>query len=77
MTVSESPDAWPLRAEEVGTSKTYIDVNDDWYAFCQALFQGIEGEDWGDMNEAYKEMSRAVGGEEATGGPEKHKPSGK
>ena len=35
-------------------------VDYDWYAFCQALYKGIEGEDWGEMYDAYKEMSRAV-----------------
>ena len=62
-----------LRAEEVGTLKSYINVNHtekerwcpplvdyDWYAFCQALYRGIEGEDWGEMYDAYQEMSRAV-----------------
>ena len=54
------------------TLKTHINFNHmdkwcpllvdyDWYAFCQALYKGIEGEDWGQMYEAYKEMSRAVG----------------
>ena len=23
-------------------------VDHDWYAFCQALYKGIEGEDWGE-----------------------------
>ena len=32
-----------------------------WYGFCQALYKGIEGEDWGELFSAYKEMSRAVG----------------
>ena len=36
-------------------------VDYDWYAFCQALYKGIEGEDWGELYEACKEMSRAVG----------------
>ena len=71
-TVRENSDELTLRAEEVGTLKTYINVNHieeerwghplvdyDWYAFCQALHEGIEGEDWGDMYEAYKEMCRA------------------
>ena len=31
-----------------------------WYASCWALYKGIEGEDWEEMCEAYKEMSRAV-----------------
>ena len=33
----------------------------DWYAFCQALYKGIVGEDWEDMYLSYREMSRAVG----------------
>ena len=33
----------------------------DWYAFCQALYKGIEGEDWQEMYESYKIMSKAVG----------------
>ena len=36
-------------------------VGADWYAFCQALYKGIEGEDWEEMYESYKEMSRTVG----------------
>ena len=36
-------------------------VDADWHAFCQALHEGIEGEDWGEIYDAYKEMSRAVG----------------
>ena len=33
----------------------------DWYAFCQALYRGIEGEDGEYMYESNKEISRAVG----------------
>ena len=74
MIVRESPDELTLRAEEVGTSKALINVDHieqerlgpplvdaDWYAFCQALFKGIEGEDREEMYESYKEMNRAVG----------------
>ena len=74
VTVRESPNDLTLREEEVGTWKSYIDVDHtqkerwgpplvdyDWYAFCQALCKGIEGEDWEEMYESYKEMSRAVG----------------
>ena len=32
-----------------------------WYAFCQALHKGIEGEDWEEVCESCKEMSRAAG----------------
>ena len=56
VTIRESPDELTLRAEDVNTLKAYIDVNHikperwgpplvdaDWYAFCQALYKGIEG----------------------------------
>ena len=62
VTIRESPDELTLRAEEVNTSKEYIDVNHirperwcpplvdaDWYALCQALYKGIELEDWEEM----------------------------
>ena len=58
VTVRENPDELTLRAEEEDTSKALIIVNHieperwgpplvdaDWYAFCQALYKGIEGED--------------------------------
>ena len=74
MIVRESPDELALRAEEVNTSKASINVNHieperwgpplvdaDWYASCQALYRGIEGEDWEEMYDSYKVMSGAVG----------------
>ena len=81
MTVRENSDELTLRADEGGTLKTHINVDHiggrcppsvdyDWYAFCQALYKGIEGEDWREMYEAYKDMSRA-GVKEATGVPRK------
>ena len=58
VTVREDPDELTLRAEEEETSKALLIVNHieperwcpplvdaDWYAFCQALHKGIEGED--------------------------------
>ena len=73
MTVRESLDELTVRVEEVGTWKSYINVDHmekerrcphlvdcDWNAFRQAVYKGIEGEDWREMYEAYKEMSRAV-----------------
>ena len=36
-------------------------VDADWHALCQALYEGIEGEDWGEFFVSYKELSRAVG----------------
>ena len=72
--VRESPDELTLRAEEVEMSKALINVDHieqerwgppmvdaDWYAFCQAMYKGIEGEDWEEMYDSYKVMSRAVG----------------
>ena len=62
MPARESPDELTLRAEEVGTWKSCINVNHiakewwgpslvdaDWHAFCQALYKGIEGEDWREL----------------------------
>ena len=74
VTVRESPDELTLRAEEVGTWKSYINaahsakerwgpplVDADWHAFCHALYKGTVGEDWGELYDAYTQMSRAVG----------------
>ena len=70
----ENPVELTLRAEVVGTRKSYINVDHiekerwdppladaDWHEFCQALYKGIEEEDWGELYDAYKEMGRAVG----------------
>ena len=59
-------DALTLGAEEVVTSKALIDVNHiepqrwgpplveaDWYAFCQALYKGIDGEDWEEVYDVW------------------------
>ena len=48
-------------------------VDYDWYAFCQALYKGTEGEDWEEMYDSYKERSRAAGSEEA-GDPTSNSP---
>ena len=81
VTVRESPDELTFWAEEVNTSKAWIDVNHieperwcpllvdaDWHAFCQALCKGIEGEDWEEMYDSYKVMSEALGVKKAAGG---------
>ena len=36
-------------------------VDADWYAFSQALHKGTEGEDWEEMFDSYKAMSKALG----------------
>ena len=87
MIVRESPDELTLRAEEVGTWKSYINVDHiekgevgsslvdaDWHEFCQALHKGIEGEDWEELYDAYKEMSRAVGRSSSRKSLRKQKP---
>ena len=63
-----------LRTEDVGSKKACINVDHiaedicgpplvdaDWRAFCQAIYKGIEGRDWEELNEHYIEMSRAAG----------------
>ena len=83
--VRENSDELTLTAEEVGTSKVLVNVNyieqerwglplvnADWYPFCQALYKGIEGEDWEQMYFSYRETGGAVGVK-----PRKQKPSGK
>ena len=56
--VRERPDELTLRADEVGTWKSCVNVDHiakdhplvdvDWRAFCQTLYKDIEGEDWGE-----------------------------
>ena len=36
-------------------------VDADWCAFCQALYKGIEGKDWEEMNDSHKVISLVVG----------------
>ena len=56
--IREGPEGLTLRAEEVNTQKSCINVDHiaqdrwgpplvdaDWHAFCQAIHQGIEGKD--------------------------------
>ena len=55
-TTREGADELTLRADEVGTLKAFINIDHieydrweralvdaDWYAFCQAIYKGIEG----------------------------------
>ena len=74
MLVRESPGELKLRAEEVALrSRVSMSitlqrsdggpplVDADWHAFCQAIYKGIEGEDWAGLYDWYREMSRAAG----------------
>ena len=89
VTIRESHDEQTSRAEEVNTSKAYIDVDHikkerwepplvdaDWYAFCQALYKGIEGKDWEEMYDSYKARSKVLGARKNAGGSEGRSPVG-
>ena len=65
--VRENSEEVTLTTQEVGTLKALVNVDHieqerwgpplvdaDWYASCQALYNGIEGEDWRERYEAYK-----------------------
>ena len=58
--IREGLEELTLRAEEVGSPKSCIKVghiaedrwgpplvDTDWYTFCQAIYKGIEGSEWG------------------------------
>ena len=73
-TIREGADELTLRADEVGTQRAFINtehieferwgpplVDADWHAFCQAIYEGIEGKEWEDLYCQYREMSKAAG----------------
>ena len=39
----------------------------DWHAFVQTIFKSIEGEEWLEMYECYKQMNRAAGVKKPSG----------
>ena len=62
-----------MRAHEEGVLRTFIDttkvdaqrwrpplVDADWHAFCQAIFQGIEGQEWEAMRYHHKDLHLGV-----------------
>ena len=72
--VREGPEKLTLRAEEVGYPEVVYQcrshrtgemgpplVDADWHVFCQAIYKGIEGEDWEELYDCFKEMSKAAG----------------
>ena len=72
--VRDGTEELTLRAEEMGTQKSCINVDHiaedrwgpplvdaDWHAFCRAFYKGIEAKDWEELYDCYKEMSRAAG----------------
>ena len=67
--IREDPEKLTLRTEEVRSEKSCINVDHiaqdrwrtpladaDWHAFCQAIYKGIEGRDWEELYDYYKEM---------------------
>ena len=46
----------------------------DWYAFCQALYKGIEGKDGEEMYDSCKILSEAVGVKKNAAGSEGKSP---
>ena len=71
--IREGPEELTLRAEEVGTQKSCVNVDQiaqerwrsplvdaDCHAFCQAIYKGIEGKDWTEFYEYFKEMRKAA-----------------
>ena len=36
-------------------------VDADWHAFCQAIYKGIEGQEWEALYYHYKELLQAAG----------------
>ena len=80
--VREGADELTLRAHEEGVLRTFIDtsnvgdqrwvppsVDADWHAFCQAIFQRVEGPEWESMYYHYKDLHHAV--KSMTSGEEK------
>ena len=72
--IGEGADELTLRAEEVGMQRAFIDtkyielerwgpplVVADWHAFCQAIYKGIEGEEWEAWYDHYRELNQATG----------------
>ena len=50
-----------FRCRRHSKGKVVSSLGADRQAVCQAFFKSIEGEDWGELHGACKEVSRAVG----------------
>ena len=73
MSIREDPEELTLRTEELGSKTACVNVDHfaqdrwrpplvvaGWHAFCQAIYKGIEGGDWEELYEHYKEKGRAA-----------------
>ena len=71
--IGEGAGELTLRAEEAGARRNFIDtthvedhrwrpppVDANWHAFCQAIHQGIEGQEWEALYDHYEELHQAV-----------------
>ena len=47
-------------ARKVGSSAEPPLVDEDWHAFCQAIFQRVEGPEWEAMYYRYKDLHQAM-----------------
>ena len=71
--IREGSNELTLRAEEEGAQRSFFDtkhvmdrrcgpplVDADWHAFCQAIYQGIEGQEWEAMYYHLQELYQTV-----------------
>ena len=88
--IRESLEDLTLRANEVGTWKSCINVDHiakerwgrplvdaDWHAFCQAIYKGIQGGDWEELNDWLQRNGAGQRGLRSHRRPKKQKPFGK
>ena len=72
--IRDGADELTLRADELETLRAFINtdhnkfdrwgpplVDADWHALCQAIHQGIEGQEWEELYCHNREMSKAAG----------------
>ena len=77
--IREGADELRLRADEVGTLRAFNNIEQieferwrpslvdaDWYAFCQAIYKGIEREKWEELYCHYRDMSKGNRSQKAT-----------
>ena len=76
--IRDGADEVKLRADELETLRAFISTDHikferwgppltdaDWHALCQAIYKGIEGQEWEELYCHYREMSKATGAKKA------------
>ena len=70
--ISENSNVVTIRAEEVGVQRMFINTSsvgdrrwsplmeEDWHSICQAIFLGIDGQNWEDLYLKYVEMRKEL-----------------